>query len=107
MPSLPRPRGVRLEGLELRRPTAAAGGVAVAWLGGAPLAADRHAAAILLTNAETGAVVSLDYRKAISLGLSRGSIREIRLRVPAETDLPPRIKAYVITNVFPLAEREL
>src|SRR3954452_9741250 len=62
-PANRRPRGVRLASLRLDR----AAGVAVARLAGAPLRADRHAAAILLTDANSGAVVSLDYRKAISL----------------------------------------
>jgi hypothetical protein len=106
-PANRRPRGVRLEGLQLRRPTSTVGGLAVARLGGARLPADRHAAAILLTDADSGAVVSLDYRKAVSLKLSGGSIREVRLSIPAGTDLPGRIKAYVITDAFPLAEREL
>ncbi len=106
-PANVRPKGVRLAKLELRRPTDATAGAATARLGGAPLPADRHAAAILLTDAATGAVVSLDYRKMISLKLSRGSIREVRLRIPSGTDLPERINAYVITDAFPLAEREL
>lgn len=107
-PANTRPRGVRLESLVLRsRPTATAGGLAVARLGGRPLNADRHAAAILLTDAATGSVVSLDYRKAISLTVSRGAIREVRLRIPAGTDLPARVNAYVITDAVRLAEREL
>jgi len=106
-PANRRPKGVRLASLDLRRPTSAAAGLAVARLGGAPLPADRHAAAILLTDADDGSVVALDYRKALSLKLSRGSIREVRLHIPAGTDLPGRIKAYVITDVHPLAEREL
>jgi outer membrane protein assembly factor BamB len=106
-PANARPKGVSLQSLELRRPTAGAPGTATARLAGAPLPASRHAAAILLTDAASGAVVSLDYRKAVSLKLRRGSIREVRLRIPAGTDLPGRIRAYVITDVFPLAEREL
>jgi hypothetical protein len=97
-----RPRGVSVQSLTLDR----AGRTAVARLRGR-LPADRHAAAILLTDAATGSVVSLDYRKAISLKLARGSIREVRLRIPAGVVLPARIKAYVITDVYPLAEREL
>jgi hypothetical protein len=100
-PANRRPPGVRLRSLERR------GSVVVAKLAGDPFRADRHAAAILLTDAATGAVVSLDYRKMISLKLSRGSIREVRLRIPSGTDLPERINAYVITDAFPLAEREL
>jgi hypothetical protein len=102
-PANKRPKGVRLASLALDRDAR----TAVARLAGAPLRADRHAAAILLTDAQTGAVVSLDYRKAISLKLRRGAIREVRLRIPAGTTLPGRIRAYVITDVFPLAEREL
>jgi outer membrane protein assembly factor BamB len=100
-PANRKPRGVRLRSLERR------GNSVVAKLAGAPLAANRHAAAILLTDADSGAVVSLDYRKAISLKLSHGGIREVRLRIPAGTALPARIKAFVITDVYPLAEREL
>jgi outer membrane protein assembly factor BamB len=106
-PANHRPRGVHLARLELRRPTAAAAGLAVARLSGSPLPADRHAAAILLTDADDGSVVSLDYRKAVSLRLRRGSIRNVLLHIPAGTNLPGRINAYVITDVSVLAEREL
>ena len=74
---------------------------------GSALAADRHAAAILLTDAATGAVVPLDYSKAISPLVRRGAIQAVRLRLPAGTRLPARIKAFVIADAFPLAEREL
>jgi hypothetical protein len=98
-----RPKGVRLASLRLDR----AARTATARLAGAPLRASRHTAAILLTDARTGAVIPLDYRKRTSLKLVHGAIRVIRLRIPAATVLPARIKAYVITDVFPLAEREL
>jgi len=106
-PANKRPKGVRLRSLTLSRPTATSPGTAVAQLAGAPLQANRHAAAILLTDAASGAVVSLDYRKQISVKLRRGAISEVRLRIPMGTTLPGRIRAYVITDVFPLAEREL
>jgi outer membrane protein assembly factor BamB len=100
-PANRRPRGVRLTSLTRE------GRTVVAKLGGATLDAARHTANILLTDAATGDVIALDYRKRTSLKLVHGSIRVIRLRVPAGTPLPARIKAYVITDVFPLAEREL
>jgi hypothetical protein len=106
-PANRRPRGVRLAGLELRRPSATTPGAAVARLGGARLAASRHTGAILLTDAASGDVVALDYKKALSLGVVRGSIRQIRLRLPAGMALPARVRAYVIADVFPLAAREL
>jgi outer membrane protein assembly factor BamB len=96
-----RPRGVRMTSLKRE------GNTIVARLGGAPLAAVRHSANVLLTDAATGDVVALDYRKRTSLKLVHGAIRVIRLRIPAGTVLPARIRAYVITDVFALAEREL
>jgi outer membrane protein assembly factor BamB len=96
-----RPRGVRLASLGRD------GDSVVARLAGRPLRASRHTAAILLTDAASGAVVALDYRKAISLQVRRGAIREVRLRIPPGTSLPARTKAYVITDVTKLAEREL
>ena len=64
--------------------------------------------ALLLTDAATGDVVALDYRKALSQRQDRrGNIREVRLRIPRGTRLPPRLDAHVIVDVFPLARRRL
>lgn len=52
-------------------------------------------------------MVSLDYKKALSLDLRAGAIRAVRLSLPAGAELPARIKAYVIADVFPLASRQL
>ena len=71
-PANKRPRGVRLASLQLDRDAHEV----VAELAGTPLQADRHAAAILLTDASSEAVVSLDYRKRISVKVRRGAIRE-------------------------------
>ena len=76
-------------------------------LGGRGLGADRHSAAILLTDAAGGDVVSLDYRKALSHRVEGGAIRAVRLALPAETELPRRVRGYVIADVSPLAVREL
>lgn len=51
-----------------------------------------HSAAILLTDAASGDVVSLDYKKALSLDLRAGAIRAVRLALPAGAELPARIK---------------
>ena len=37
----------------------------------------------------------------------RGNFRQVRLRIPAGTPLPARIRALVIADVFPLASPEL
>src|SRR6185436_3883598 len=60
-PANRRPKGVRLASLTRNERTV------VAKLGGAPLSAARHSANVLLTDAATGDVVSLDYRKRTSL----------------------------------------
>lgn len=106
-PANRRPPGVKISSLTLRRPSAWQPGLAVARLGGRRLAARAHSAAILLTDAATGDVVSLDYKKALSLDLRAGAIRAVRLALPAGAELPARIKAYVIADVFPLGSRQL
>jgi hypothetical protein len=75
---------------------------------GARFPASRHALAVLVTDADTGAPVTLDYRKALSSRAdARGNLNEVRLRIPAGTALPERLRAYVIADVFPLEVRRL
>ena len=51
--------------------------------------AGRHSLALLLTDADTGAPVSLDYRKALSTRTDRrGNLTGVALRLPAGTALP-------------------
>jgi outer membrane protein assembly factor BamB len=106
-----RPRGLRVAALELRRPTPQAEGSVVARLSlarGARFEADRHAAAVLLTDARSGAVIALDYRGALATRADpRGNLREVRLKIPRGTEVPPRVRAYVIADVFPLLVRVL
>jgi outer membrane protein assembly factor BamB len=106
-----RPRGVSVGKVTLARPAADADGAVVARLRlrkRARFPAARHVAAVLLTDAASGKVVSLDYKKALTQARDRrGNIRQVRLRIPAGTSLPARIRALVIADVFPLAGREL
>ena len=110
-PANRRPPGVSAGSVDLRRPTAAGDGEARVRLNlrrGARLPARAHVGALLLTDAATGDVVALDYRKALSQRQDRrGNIREVRLRIPRGTRLPPRLDAHVIVDVFPLARRRL
>ena len=110
-PANRRPPGVSAGSVDLRRPTAAGDGEASVRLNlrrGARLPASEHVGALLLTDAATGDVVALDYRKALSQRQDRrGNIREVRLRIPRGTQLPPRLDAHVIVDVFPLARRRL
>ena len=56
---------------------------------GARFPAGRHSLAILLTDADTGAPVSLDYRRRCPRASdARGNLTRVRLRLPAGTTLP-------------------
>ena len=104
-----RPTGVSLRSLSLERPSAESDGSAVARLRLAPGArylARAHVVGIVLVDTATGDPVTLDYKKqTTSLLDRRGNLVGARLTIPSGTDLPPRVRAYAITDVFPLASR--
>jgi hypothetical protein len=104
-----RPPGVAANAVRLLRPTATAGGSARATFTGAhQLAARRHVAAILLTNAATGAPVALDYHADTTVRTNgKGKIVAVRLAIPAGTRLPARVRAHVIIDAFPIAQAVL
>jgi outer membrane protein assembly factor BamB len=92
-------RGVRVTNVELNRPGSAGAGSAIATLAAA--FPKGHAGAILLTNADTNEPVPLDYAAGTSVQGNR-----ITLAIPAGTQMPERVRAYVIADVYPLARRE-
>lgn len=106
-----RPGGVTLRSLTLERPGAESDGRVVARLKlrpGARYPARSHVAGVLLVDPATGEPVVVDYRKqTASLRDRRGNLVGARLTIPASTSLPERVRAYVITDVFPLASRVL
>jgi hypothetical protein len=110
-PASVRPRGVSVSGLELQRPTASNEGSAKATLKvarGAKYPARSHAAHILLTDAQTGEVVPITYRKNTTITKDkRGNIASVRLSIPAGTAVPASVRAYVVTDVYPLLVRVL
>ena len=110
-PANRRPRGVSVQSLDLNRPTATTPGDAVATMRlakGASFPASGHSLAILLTDADTGAPVSLDYKRALSTRSdTRGNLQRVRLRLPVGTILPARVRAYVVADVFPMLARQL
>ena len=105
-----RPRGVRLASLTLTRPGPGAPGSATAQLAlskGTRYPADKHVGSILLTGPD-GSVVPLDFHGQTSVGTDAGgNLRTIRLTIPPGTALPAVVRAYVITDVFPLGARDL
>jgi outer membrane protein assembly factor BamB len=108
-PANRRPRGVRVSSLDLERPTATADGSATATFGlRRRYLARKHAVAILLTDAANGSPVSIDYKAETSVRAgARGNLDQVRLTIPKSTRLPGRIRAYVMTDSFPLAARDL
>jgi hypothetical protein len=105
-----RPRGLRVTGVTLERPAAGSDGSATATFQLARnrrYPARRHVPAILLTDAATGDVVAMNYRRNTSKRADgRGNLAEVRLSIPAGVDVPDRVRAYVITDVFPVASVE-
>jgi outer membrane protein assembly factor BamB len=108
-PSNKRPRGLRASSVGLHRPTATAdGSVTARFRHRRRYVARKHAVSILLTDAATGTPVAIDYKAETSVrGDARGNLVQVRLTIPKGTDLPARIRAYMITDSFPLAVRDL
>jgi outer membrane protein assembly factor BamB len=106
-----RPSGVRAGDVTLRPPSSTADGEAIARLElrpGARFRSGGHLASILLVDGASGSPVSLDYRTLTRPATDeQGNVREIHLTIPAGTELPARLRAYVIADVFPLGVREL
>jgi hypothetical protein len=104
-----RPHGVKLASVTLQRPTDQSDGSADARLSvrhGVRYPARSHVAAILLTDAASGQPVSLDYRRDTTMVIKRGRLAGAHLRIPAGTSMPARVRAYVLTDVFPLGRRD-
>ena len=106
-----RPRRIGLRKLTLKRPTSTSPGAADATLAlgrGARYPIRRHIASILLTDAATGAVIGVDYKADTTERRDRrGNLVGVHLQIPSGTSVPSRVRAYVITDVFPLAARIL
>jgi hypothetical protein len=63
---------------------------------------------IVLADAQTGDVVPITYRKNTTITKdARGNIASVKLSIPAGTSLPGSVRAYVVTDVYPLLVRVL
>jgi hypothetical protein len=106
-----RPPGLGVAGVTLQRPTAATAGSAVATLAlarGARYPASNHLVSIVLTDADTGSPVGLNYSANLkNVADGHGNIQRAELTIPAGTALPAKIRAYVVADVFPLAQYAL
>ena len=106
-----RPRGLSVRKLELQRPTETSDGSATATLKlrrGARYRARSHAGHILLTDAQSGDVVPISYRKNTTVTKdARGNIASVKLSIPAGTTMPESVRAYVVADAYPLLVRVL
>ncbi len=105
-PAAERPSGVRLAALSFSRPSGGHAGSVSAGLTGPQLPGAGHIAALLLTNAASGAPVSLDLRSNTTVVRdAHGQIHGVRLAIPAGTAVPAHVRIDVIVDAFPLATR--
>jgi hypothetical protein len=62
----------------------------------------------VLTDAQTGDVVPITYRKKTTITKdARGNVSAVKLSIPAGTALPASVRAYVVSDVYPLLVRIL
>jgi outer membrane protein assembly factor BamB len=104
-----RPQGLRVTSLTLTRPTSQQAGTVQATLALARHAgypAAHHLVSIVLVDAGTGAPVGIDYRAETTDSTdAHGNITGVRLTIPSGTTLPSEVRAYVVADVFPLAQQ--
>jgi hypothetical protein len=93
-----KPKGAGVTSLELTRPSAGADGQAVATL---TKALPGHQVSILLTDATTNEPVALNYAAQTKTQGNRTT-----LTIPAGTQMPDRVRAWAIADVYPLAKRD-
>ena len=68
--------------------------------------ARSHAMHIVLTDAASGDVVPITYRKLTTVTKDkRGNVASVRLSIPAGTSMPASVRAYVVSDVYPLLAR--
>jgi hypothetical protein len=104
-----RPPGVSLRSLSLRAPTKTTAGALTARLAlaaGASYRAADHRIGLLLVG-QSGQPVGLDYTAERTVSDSIGNVSAVTLTIPAGTSLPRHLRAYVISDVYPLASRLL
>jgi outer membrane protein assembly factor BamB len=105
-----RPAGLAVSSFTLQRPTAVTDGSATAMLAlspGASYPSGDHRVGILLVDDQTGQPVGLDYTSQTTAADPAGNVASVRLTIPAGTQLPARVRGYVVADVFPLDNRLL
>jgi hypothetical protein len=105
------PSGIALEHLGYQPPTARQDGWVRATFNlasGAAYPLSQHRPSILLVDCSFTKAVPLDYHaNLLAQATEDGNLRSVRLVIPKGTRLPPRLRAWVILDVFPFYQQEL
>ncbi|MGE5221110.1 MAG: hypothetical protein ACM3PY_01650, partial [Omnitrophica WOR_2 bacterium] len=105
------PEGVSVFSLVYQAPTASTDGSVIATLRlepGATYPLSRHRPGILLVDAGRIEAVSMDYKANLASGVdANGNLTRVILTIPKGTQMPSRLEAYVMLDVFPLYKKVL
>ena len=99
-----RPGNVSVSSLTLAPATAlAAGNVTAKFAVSGSYKKAQHVVSILLTNAATGEPLPIDYLTNLTVTANAaGDVDTATLAIPSGTAMPAQVKAYVISDVYPL-----
>ncbi|MGZ4345407.1 MAG: outer membrane protein assembly factor BamB family protein [Solirubrobacteraceae bacterium] len=103
------PRGLSVRSIALRPPAAGtAGSVTVRFRlsRGARYPAADHRIGILLVDG-SGEPLGLDYTNQTTSADAAGNVAQTTLSIPSGTVLPAHVRAYVISDVYPLSSKQL
>lgn len=105
-PAASRP-AISVSQLSYTAPTAQAAGQIVATISGAYAASD-HQLNIVAVDADTLTPLGINFGLNTKLGTdASGNVTGVTLTLPAGTALPAHLRAYVVSDVFPLLKKDL
>jgi hypothetical protein len=104
-----RPAGLGVSSVTLQRPGSGNGSATatVSLAPGARYPAADHRLGLLLVDDATGTPVGLDYTQQTQSADGAENLVSVTLRIPQGTQLPARVRVYVLSDAFPLDVRVL
>jgi outer membrane protein assembly factor BamB len=106
-----RPAGVDVQEIEYSPPSGSGAGTCIAEIRvevGHVYPVGEHLGAILLVDRQKGEAVDLDYHNNLEQsGDGQGNLCKIKLTLPAGRQLPEKLSAFVMLDVFPIHESRL
>ncbi len=106
-----RPFGIAVHRLEYHPPSRDAAGILQAFFhldANSTYPLEGHHAGLLLVDAATLEPVKLDYQRlTTSRGDSAGDLRSVSLSIPKGIQLPEKLQAYVLLDVFPIFKQRV